>query len=526
VLAIAVVLFCEKSVLNRFADFAAADTAQGLGAAFRDLQHYGLRLLVSLGVALAVFIYVRHDSELQEASNATRGEPIRWRWLACNLLAVTGLAVLLPALYGPDQNPASFALQALACLGLGLTALLALLLGAAPLALWVRAVQAVGRIWLYALAVAGAATLAIRLSQSLWKPAAGITFELVHRLLRPWLADLQADPATQVLSTHRFAVEVSDICSGLEGLGLMLVFCVAWLVYFRRDYRFPRALVLLPAGLLLVFALNVLRIAALVLIGDAGYPEVAIIGFHSQAGWIAFNGTACLLAFGSLRVSWLTQQSVKPRSETHAANAAAAYLVPLLAILGAGMLARAGSGTFEWLYPLRLLAVVPVLYVYRRKLAQLDWRFSWRGPLVGAAVFGLWLVAANMISKPTPMPAQLAAAPEELRLGWILVRCLVAVLFVPVAEELAYRGFLMRRLQRLDFEALPFASVGPVALLVSSALFGMGHGSMSVPAIAAGLAYGALLVRGARFGEAVAAHAVSNLLIAAAVVMFDQWQLW
>ena len=70
-----------------------------------------------------------------------------------------------------------------------------------------------------------------------------------------------------VLRTNRFAVQIADVCSGLEGVGLMLAFSGAWLLYFRDEYIFPRALLLIPAGVAAIFALNVLRIAAL--IGEA-----------------------------------------------------------------------------------------------------------------------------------------------------------------------------------------------------------------------------------------------------------------
>jgi len=43
----------------------------------------------------------------------------------------------------------------------------------------------------------------------------------------PILPTLKADAATRVLRTPDFAVEVSSICSGLEGVGLMLAFCLA-----------------------------------------------------------------------------------------------------------------------------------------------------------------------------------------------------------------------------------------------------------------------------------------------------------
>ena len=76
----------------------------------------------------------------------------------------------------------------------------------------------------------------------------------------------------------------------------MLVFSVLWLWFFRSDYRFPRALLLVPIGVSVMFLLNVTRIAILILIGDGGAPTVATGGFHSQAGWIAFNGVALVLA--------------------------------------------------------------------------------------------------------------------------------------------------------------------------------------------------------------------------------------
>jgi exosortase E/protease (VPEID-CTERM system) len=134
-----------------------------------------------------------------------------------------------------------------------------------------------------------------------------ITFEAVRGLLAPLIPNIQTDPTTSVIDTGHFAVEVSSVCSGLEGMGLMLVFCAVWLVLCRREYRFPQALLLIPAGLVLSFALNVLRIATLVLIGHAGWPDTAVYGFHSQAGWITFNAAAGLIAHLSRRPASLNR---------------------------------------------------------------------------------------------------------------------------------------------------------------------------------------------------------------------------
>ncbi len=167
---------------------------------------------------------------------------------------------------------------------------------------------------LYAVVAALLGTGVWQWSDKLWVPAAGLTFDLVRLVLYPLLPTLSADTATRVLATDQFEVEVSDVCSGLEGMGLILAFSVAWLVYFRREYVFPRALLLIPVGLAAMFALNVFRIAALMLIGNAGYPDVASFGFHSQAGWIAFNSVACGLVFVSRRSSWLNRVARTPPS--------------------------------------------------------------------------------------------------------------------------------------------------------------------------------------------------------------------
>jgi CAAX prenyl protease-like protein len=124
------------------------------------------------------------------------------------------------------------------------------------------------------------------------------------------------------------------------------------------------------------------------------------------------------------------------------------------------------------------------------------------------------------------MPEKLATMSPALRGFWIVSRMAGSILVVPIAEELAYRGYLMRRLSNADFESVPYQSVPWLAPIVSSIAFGFAHGALWLPGIAAGLAFGLILVRRGRIGEAVAAHATTNALIAAGVLGGNQWQLW
>jgi uncharacterized protein len=63
-------------------------------------------------------------------------------------------------------------------------------------------------------------------------------------------------------------------------------------------------------------------------------------------------------------------------------------------------------------------------------------------------------------------------------------------------------------------------------LVLSSAVFGLSEGSLWLPGILAALLFGAILIRTGRFGEAVAAHATTNGLVGAYVLLANQWQLW
>ncbi len=522
---LALALLLEKVLLNQFVDFERAQAATGLGAVLRTGQHWGLRFLVALLAAIVLFAAVRGGEALESAAAPIRSSPVRVRFVLLHLLFLLPLVPLSGLLFPAEPPPLPLAVVAIlwilcaaAALGAGLAAL-------APLRLWLGAARSLGQLWTFALVAAGAGAAAMQWSQQLWAPTAGVTFALVEGLLRPLLPQLQADPVTRVLATDRFAVQIAEVCSGLEGVGLMLAFCGSWLLYFRREYRFPRALLLIPAALAVMFALNVLRVAALMLIGAAGFPGVAAYGFHSQAGWIAFNAVACALVYFSRRSAWLYRSAPLPQ-QAATDNPTAPYLLPFLAILAAGSIARAASAHFEYLYPLRLVAALAVFACYRTPLRALNWQWSWRAPAVGAVVFVLWLGAAHWLVPAEGMPAALAALRAPLRQLWLASRIAAAILTVPVAEELAYRGFLMRRFVRAEFETLPYAAVPTLALVASAVVFGVAHGPLWLPGIVAGLAYGGLVRARGSIGEAVVAHLTTNALLAAWVLVRGQWQLW
>jgi exosortase E/protease (VPEID-CTERM system) len=401
-----------------------------------------------------------------------------------------------------------------------------LFLAMAPRKAWLALLRGTGGLAAYAAVPALAAVIAINWSQRLWVGAARITFTLVERLLRPLLPQLYADPETRILGTRNFAVAIAEQCSGLEGVGLMLMFCCGWLWYFRREFRFPRALLVIPVALLLVFLLNAIRIAAIVLIGNAGHEQLAMIGFHSQAGWIAFNLVAFGVAIVARRSDWLSRDTGLSGETVAGENPASPYLMPLLTTLAIGMLVHALSSGFDLLYPLRFIGTGFVLWIFRQRYRELDWRFGWRGIAMGIAVYAAWVAVGRAQLHQAGMPQALADLPAPARAAWILCRAGAAVLTVPLAEELAYRGYLMRRFAGAHFEKIALASVGWPALVASAVIFGAMHGDLWVAGSIAGLALGLVAKLTNRIGEAVAAHATANALIVGTVLVLGQWQWW
>ena len=109
---------------------------------------------------------------------------------------------------------------------------------------------------------------------------------------------------------------------------------------------------------------------------------------------------------------------------------------------------------------------------------------------------------------------------------WITLRVAAAAITVPIAEELAFRGYLLRRFISADFENVSFRTFTWFSLFASSVLFGLLHGRRWTAGAAAGALYATVSLRTGKLGEAVVAHATTNVLLAAFVLLFQKWSFW
>ncbi|MEP6715145.1 MAG: exosortase E/protease, VPEID-CTERM system [Terriglobia bacterium] len=407
-----------------------------------------------------------------------------------------------------------------------------------PFRTWVTLLRGTGKLWLCGAALAGIVTeLSQRIwtewDQSRWNFATDATFWLVKQLLRPFLHNVTLNSEAHIIGSEVFQIRIAGVCSGWEGVGLAMVFSIVWLWLERRESRFPQALVLIPGAMISIFLLNAVRLAILIMIGDHGYPGVAMSGFHSQAGWIAFNGLVLGITLVAPRIAWIrVPEGTAPSTAGLAVrndegrNPAVAFLLPFAVILAAGTISRATTDGFEWLYPLRFAAAAAVLWLYRRDYPiQLE-KPGWFAMAAGVVVFAMWIALDHGPSTDNGISSGLAALPAPARIGWIVFRVLAATTTVPLAEELAFRGFLARRIMSANFESIDLRRLSWLAVACSSLVFGLMHGDRWLAGAVAGVVYAAVIMRRGKILDSVVAHAVTNMLLAVWVLSGGRWYFW
>ncbi len=489
-----------------------------------------MRAAVAFVVFSLVFIAFTAKKSLQQASGQLAEQPIAWQLLIAHLGGLLLFAGLSWFLFESHPTGISGNVAVVSWVASSLLAIALASLAFVPAVVWLQIIVNGGTAWAYGLSAGILACLLGRYAWALWQPLSRASFALVRAILLPFIPGLISNPATLVIGSQTFMVAITPECSGYEGIGLVLTFSAAWLWFLRNEWRFPRALLLLPAGAIAIWVSNALRIAMLILIGDAGAPRVALGGFHSQAGWITFTTVTIGICLLARRLPWLTRirsdESAGAGSVGH--NPATPYLIPFLTILAATLVSRSVTADFEWVYPLRVLTAGVALWFFRSTYQKLDWRAGWSALAIGSLVFCVW-IALDYFDRGTQggaIPKALAESSGAARFTWLAFRVAGAVITVPIAEELAYRGFLMRRLTSRHFESVGWRNFAWAPFLISSIVFGVLHGDRWLGGTIAGLSYAFALIRRGRIGEAVAAHAMTNALVAAWVLLTGNWQMW
>lgn len=185
------------------------------------------------------------------------------------------------------------------------------------------------------------------------------------------------------------------------------------------------------------------------------------------------------------------------------------------------------------LYPLKVLAVALVLFLFRRNYAEIRFKelltptIFFFASLTGIAVFVLWINLDQPFAtmgtlrgfNPNLFPA------EGMRFFLITTRLAGAALVVPLMEELFWRSFLIRYIISPDFSKIPIGRFTWPSFLITAVLFGLEH-NLFLAGILAGLAYNLLRYRTKSLSACILAHGVTNLALGIYVLQTGKWYFW
>lgn len=187
-------------------------------------------------------------------------------------------------------------------------------------------------------------------------------------------------------------------------------------------------------------------------------------------------------------------------------------------------------------YPLRIVILAIVLWVFSRNVIDLRCSQTLWTILLGVAVFAIW-VAPDILFPAyrqywlfqNSMLGHLNnKAPSEVLTSPIVLwsRIIRAVVLVPILEELFWRGWLMRWIISPRFQEVKLGSYSPAAFWITAVLFASEHGGYWDVGLIAGIAYNWWMIRTKSLGDCILAHAVTNACLCWYVVATQHWEYW
>jgi len=190
-----------------------------------------------------------------------------------------------------------------------------------------------------------------------------------------------------------------------------------------------------------------------------------------------------------------------------------------------------GSIDPRWLYGIRSGLVGVSLLVLWRHYTELrvptpvrssEWAL---GIATGVIVFVFWI---QLDFSPLALDRGDGFDPMvdgQIQVGLAAARLAGSALVVPVMEELFWRSFILRFLQRPAFLKVPPSTVGWAAILLSSAVFASEH-RLWFAGFLAGIAYAWLYKRSENLWVSIVAHGLTNALLGVYVLRTGAWWFW
>jgi uncharacterized protein len=216
-------------------------------------------------------------------------------------------------------------------------------------------------------------------------------------------------------------------------------------------------------------------------------------------------------------------------------SATVAYVAPFATFIGVMALEHALLPNSQILYPLRFVIVLAVILLVSRSVIRLRPKNPLASVVIGVVVFLIWVAPDQLFgyrhfwlfdnaitgSASTSIPADMHSS-----IWFLALRTLGSVALVPILEELFWRGWLMRWLINPEFEKVPLGKYAPGAFWIVAILFASEHGPYWEVGLIAGVVYNWWMIRTKSLADCMLAHAVTNGVLAAYVMVGGHWQYW
>lgn len=188
-------------------------------------------------------------------------------------------------------------------------------------------------------------------------------------------------------------------------------------------------------------------------------------------------------------------------------------------------------GFFDTLYPLRAGLTALLLWVFRKHYTEIRWkeladaRVTPVTVAVGILLCGAWVNMDWGFAIQGELTPYEPGAQGAALVAMLAVRVAGATLVVPIMEELFWRSFLARYLVNRDFQKVRPGALTALAVIATSALFGLEH-NLWLAGILAGVVFVFIYMRTNSLAQCILCHAVTNGALALYVLSTGDWRFW